>query len=141
MDVKILCLHKVNNCKSHSWPAISVKSFIKLIKYIRFRYQICLPSDIPKLKTRKSPLTGLRKYPEILPHSNNQCEDVQGLPAPTQANIFCLFSITSHILTLITLRTAYLESLKSKIKLVALHSLLTRPGDEAGAVGAVLKQT
>ena len=33
-----------------------VKSFIKLIKYIRFRYQICLPSDIPKLKTKKSPL-------------------------------------------------------------------------------------
>ncbi len=50
--VKILCLHKITNEKSPSWPGISTNTFEKLLKHITRRYNVCLPKDVIAISDR-----------------------------------------------------------------------------------------
>lgn len=53
MQVKSLCLHKITDEHFPSWPGMPIKTFEKLLKFIKKRYRICLPDHLDENSKQK----------------------------------------------------------------------------------------
>jgi peptidoglycan/xylan/chitin deacetylase (PgdA/CDA1 family) len=52
-SVTILCLHKVSDKHTPSWPSMPIKTFSKLLKYINKHYEVVSPKNINSTTTKK----------------------------------------------------------------------------------------